>query len=182
MPADVRDIPSLREWLAALQVYADAAGDALAGVRTELQRGYEWVSRQLDLWQRAVRVAQDAVAQAKVELAARRMPGFDGRPPDTTVQEKNLRRAVARLEHCEDQVVKCRKLIGQLPKTVDEVFTAAGHRLGSFLEVEVAAAAAQLQRQIEALERYAESRADFGPSSAGPPAGATKPPTGEQPT
>ena len=53
--ADVRDIPALREWLAALQVYQHDAGEALGGIRIEIHRGREWVSRQLDLWQRAAR-------------------------------------------------------------------------------------------------------------------------------
>ena len=144
-------------------------------IRIEIHRGQEWVSRQLDLWQRAVRVADEAVAQAKTELAGRRFPGFDGRMPDATVQERNLRRAVARLEHCEDQVVKCRKWMTQLPKLIDETFTGASHRLNTFLETDVPGAVAALQRQIEALERYTETRLDFAsaPSAASVPA---KPP------
>ena len=176
--ADVRDIPALREWVAALQVFAHDAGDALSSTRTEIRRAEEWVSRQLELWQRAVRVSEEMVVQARAELAARKFPGFDGKMPDTTVQERNLRRAVARLEHCEARVVKCRKLMVQLPKLVDEIFTAAGHRLGAFLEVEVPTATAQMQRRIESLERYAESRADYSAASL-PTAPAAAPP--EQP-
>ncbi len=176
--ADVRDIPALREWLAALQVYQHDAGEALGGIRIEVHRGQEWVSRQLDLWQRAVRAAEEEVVQAKAELAARRFPNFDGKMPDTTVQERNLRRAVARLEHAEDQVAKCRKWITQLPKLIDETFTGAGHRLATFLDTDVPAAVAAMQRQIESLERYAETRADFAPapSAAGLPDTPAKPP------
>lgn len=176
MTADVRDIPSLREWLAALLVYRHDAGEALGGIRLEIGRGEEWVRQQLELWQRAVRAADEAVVQAKADLAARRFPNFDGKMPDTTVQERNLRRAVAWFEHCEDQVVKCRKWLVQLPKSVDEIFTGAGHRLANFLETDVPAAAAALQRQIEALERYAETRTDYAPAPAvGPPPPAPPP-------
>jgi len=164
MTADVRDIPSLREWLAALQVYQHDAGEALTGIRLEIGRGEEWVRQQMDLWQRAVRVADEKVVQAKSELAARRFPNYDGKMPDTTVQERNLRRAVAWFEHCEGQVVTCRKWLVQLPKSVDEVFTGAGHRLANFLEIDVPAAVAALHRQIESLERYSETRADYAPT------------------
>lgn len=165
--ADVRSIPALREWLAALLVYQHEASEALGGIRIEIQRGQEWVSRQLELWQRAVRDSEEAVVQAKAELSARKFPGFDGRMPDTTVQERNLRRAVARLEHCQDQVAKCRKWLVQLPNVIDETFTGPGHRLSTFLEIDVTKAAGSLQRQIEALERYAETRIDFAPAPSG---------------
>jgi hypothetical protein len=164
MPADVREIPALREWVAALLTYRHDAGESLSGVRLELGRGQEWVRQQLELWQRAVRVADEEVVQAKAELAARRFPNFDGKMPDTTVQERNLRRAVARLDHCEGQVATCRKWLAKLPKLIDEIFTGAGHRLSNFLELDVPAAAAALVRQVEALERYAEARLDFAPT------------------
>src|SRR5207253_191296 len=91
--ADVGSIPALRDWLAALSVYRTEAAASLAGIQGEIRRGHEWVAEQLSLWQRAVRDCEEEVVQAKAELAARKFPGFDGRMPDTTVQEKNLRRA-----------------------------------------------------------------------------------------
>lgn len=177
MPADVRDIPALREWVAALQTYRHEAGESLSSVRIELGRGREWIRQQLELWQRAVRVAEEEVVQAKAELAARRFPNFDGKMPDTTVQQRNLRRAVARLEHCEDKVVTCRKWLAQLPKLIDEIFTGAGHRLNNFLDIDVPGGVATLVRQVEALERYAETRLDFSPApTSGPTAPPAKPP------
>ena len=106
--ADVASIEALRDWLAALAVYRDEVGGALAGVQIEIRRGLEWVSEQLALWQRAVRDCEEEVTQRKTELAAKKFPTWDGRMPDTTVEERNLRRALARLEHAEEQVRKCR--------------------------------------------------------------------------
>ena len=60
----------------------------------------------MSLWKQATRDCEEDVAQAKAELAARRFPGFDGRMPDTTIQERNLRRAEARLDYARDQVRK----------------------------------------------------------------------------
>lgn len=180
MPADVRDIDVLREWLAALATYRSEAGEALVGLRVEIGRGIEWVNEQLHLWQRSIRKFDDAVVQAKAELAAKRFPDFNGRMPDTTVEERNLRRAVARLEHAQEQVVVCRRWLTALPKVVDEVFHGPAQRLANLLEADLPRGAAVLDRRIDALERYANLRTDYsGSGSSAPPA--PPPPASEAP-
>lgn len=166
--ADVRSIPALRDWLAAVATYREEASEALSGIQQEIRRGFAWIEEQLTLWQRAVRDCEEEVTQAKAELAARRFPGFDGRMPDTTIQERNLRRALARLEYAEEKVLACRKWIGKLPKAVEEAFTGPGHRLASFLDGDLVRGATQLDRRIDALERYAGLRTDFTGGSAPP--------------
>ena len=95
--ADVRSIPALRDWLVAVTTYSSEVSESLSGIQIEIRRGFEWLSEQLTLWQRAVRTCEEEVVQAKAELAARKFPGWDGKMPDTTIQERNLRRAKARL-------------------------------------------------------------------------------------
>jgi hypothetical protein len=164
--ADVASIEALRDWLAALAVYRDEVGEALAGVHIEIRRGLEWVAEQLALWQRAVRDCEEEVTQRKAELAAKKFPNWDGRMPDTTVEERNLRRAMARQEHAEEQVRKCRSWIARLPKLIEESYTPHGHRLQLFLEGDLARGMAVLDRRIDALERYAGLKTDYtsGPS------------------
>lgn len=177
MTADVRSIAALREWLAALAKYRAEAAEALAGIDMEVRRGFEWLAEQEALWKGAIRVCEQDVVQAKAELAARKFPGFDGRMPDTTVQERNLRRAEARLDYARDQVKKCRAWEARLPKLVDEQYTAAARRLGLFLEGELARGMTTLDRQVAALESYAELRPDYAPApsaTAAPPSGPTK--------
>ena len=159
--ADVRSIPALRDWLGALAVYQSDLGDALAGVTLEIRRAFDWVAEQQELWQRAVRDCDQEVVQAKAELNARRFPNFDGRMPDTTVQEKNLRRAEAKMEHAEDRVRVCRAWLSKLPKLVEETYTARGRRLQLYVESDLPKAIATLGSQVEALERYAETRGDL---------------------
>ena len=144
--------------------------ESMAGVEIEIRRGFEWLSEQLGLWQKAVRECEDEVVQAKAELSSRKFPGFDGREPDTTVQERNLRRAKARHEYAEDQVVRTRSWIGRLPKMIDEVYRGPAHRLVGFLETDLPKGLAMLSRQIEAIESYAGLRPDYAPtpSSSGP--------------
>lgn len=174
MGADVASIPALRDWLAALAVYRTETAEALGSIQVEIRRGHQWIAEQLSLWQKAVRDCEEEVVQAKAELAARKFPGFDGRMPDTTVQEKNLRRAQARLEHAEEKVRKCRSWIARLPKHVEEVYSGHGHRLAMFLEGDLTRGAALLDRRVDALERYADLKTDYSSSpSVLPPGGAS---------
>ncbi len=159
--ADVRAIDALRGWLASLRTYRSDAAEALSGIRIEIARGQAWVVEQLELWQRSIRKFDDAVVQARSALAAKKFPDFNGRMPDTTREERDLKRALAALEHANDQVAKCRRWSQQLPKMVDEVFNGPAQRLSNFLEADVPVGAADLDRRIESLERYAGLRTDF---------------------
>ncbi len=179
--ADVRAIDALRDWAAALAVFKHEAEEALAGVQLEIRRGIDWVGQQLDLWQRAVRDREEVVVQAKAELAARKFPNWDGRMPDTTVQERNLRRAQARFEHAQDQVILCRKMLIALPRMVEETYTGPGHRLQMAIEGEVARGLADLHRRVEALERYSEVRPDIAPAPSTALLPTAPPPTGGTP-
>jgi hypothetical protein len=163
--ADVRAVDALREWIAALATYRNDVGEALSGIRIEISRGTQWVNEQLSYWQRSIRHFEDAVVQAKAELAARRFPDFDGKMPDTTLQERNLRKAIAQLEMAEAKVVICRRWLVQLPKQIDEVFTGAASRLANCLEQDLPRGIAVLTRQVESLEQYTEQRIDLSSSA-----------------
>jgi len=162
--ADVRSIDAIRDWHAALANYGDTLGEALAGVELEIRRAHDWLGEQLSLWQRAIRDYEDEVTRAKAELSQRKFPNWDGREPDCTVQEKNLRMAKAGLEHAEDQVVKCRQWASRLPKLVDEIYAGSGRRLANFVEADVPRALADLVQRIGALDSYSGLRPDYAPT------------------
>ena len=160
--ADVRSISVLREWSAALDTYRSEANESLGAARMEIRRGEDWLQVQLNLWQKAVRDLEEAVHKAKMDLAAKKTPGPTGRMPDTTLEEKALRRARAKQEFAEDKVRTCKAWIVQLPRAVDECFTGPMHRLQSFLDVDLERAKAVLGRQAEALEQYSDLKPNFG--------------------
>jgi hypothetical protein len=164
--ADVRSIDAVRDWHVALTDYGDSLSEAMAGVALEIRRAYDWLEEQLGRWQGSIRECEDEVTRAKAELAQRKLPTFDGREPDCSVQEKALRRAKAKLEHAEDQVVKCRQWIGRLPKMIDELYVGASRRLTNFVEGELPKALADLARRVAALESYAGLRPDYAPTPA----------------
>lgn len=182
MSADVRSIDAVRDWHANLTTYGETLSEGVAGVELEIRRASDWLGEQLSQWQRAIRECEQDVTQAKAELAARKFPGFDGRMPDTTVQEKALRQAKARLEYAEDKVLCVRSWMGRLPKMIDEVYRGPAHRLATFLEVDLPRGLAMLGRQIAALDSYAGLRPDYAPTPSvssvapAPPVAPTPPP------
>jgi hypothetical protein len=169
--ADVRSIDAVIEWRADLTNYGDLLAEAMAGVDLEIRRAADWLEEQLAKWRKAIRDCEDEVTRAKAELSQRKFPTWDGREPDCTVQEKNLRVAKARLEHAEEKVETVRRWIGRLPKMIDEMFTGPSRRLKSMLEADVPNALAELARRIASLESYAGLRPDYapGPSAAAEP-------------
>lgn len=170
MSADVRSLEALREWLAAVKVYREELADTVGGINMEVRRAFDWVAEQGSHWARAVRQCEEEVVQAKAELAARKFPNWDGRMPDTTVQEKNLRRAQAQLEHAGKQVLVCKSWLGRLPKLVEETYTGKGHKLQNFVDGDLLRGIASLERRLQSLERYAGERTDYSSApSALPP-------------
>src|ERR1022692_1702897 len=120
MSAQVHSVERLADFKAALQTFAAKAKDAMSSNAMEIRRSQEWVEGQLDLWKAEIRRAEDAVVLAKNELARKKMMRIGDRPPDTTEQEKALRKARARLAHAEEKRDHCKAWLLQLPDAVLE--------------------------------------------------------------
>jgi hypothetical protein len=169
--ADVQAIDALQDWHNALVLFRDEGLDALGSINLEVRRAFDWIAEEGKAWQREVREAEEDVVRAKAELAQRKMPDFAGRLPDTSVQEKALARARARLQHAEDQVDICRKWVVRLPKLVNEDYEGPARRLNNLLEAELPVAIAHLAGRIEALHRYTEVKpVEAPPTPAAPEA------------
>lgn len=176
MAADVRYIPALREWHADVTAYRDTLLDAMAGVEMEIRRAHDWLAQQVAMWRRRLKEYEEDVVKCKAELSARKFPNWEGRMPDTTVQEENLRAAVAKVRHAEDQIERTKKWIARLPRVVEEEYAPSAHRLAALLDGDVPRGLAVLARRAEALELYAGLRAEFaGGAAAAPPPPAPPP-------
>src|SRR5215210_725430 len=127
--ADVQAIDALQDWHNAVCLFRDEALDALGSIGMEVRRAFDWIAEEGKAWYREVREAEEGVVRAKAELAQRRTPNYDGRIPDSSVQEANLSRAKARLRHAEEQVEVCRQWAVRLPKMVNEEYEGAARRL-----------------------------------------------------
>ncbi len=156
--ADVRAVYALQDWHGQLSRFRQEALEALSMIRMEIRRAFDWIDDTGRGWKVEIRDAEEEVVQRKVELNAREMPNFDGRIPDTSVQEKNLARAKARLEFARDQVEACRKWAAKLPKIISEEYEATARKFGNMMEIDVPNALARLTEQLAALERYMDLR------------------------
>ncbi|HVK08212.1 MAG TPA: hypothetical protein VM597_05480 [Gemmataceae bacterium] len=171
--ADVQAIDALQDWHNALCVHRVEALEALSSIAMEIRRAFDWIDEEEKAWRREARAAEDDVVRAKAELNQRRNPNYADRVPDTSVQEKELARAKARLQHAEDQIDVCRKWAVRLPKMISEEYDGAGRRLMNFLDVELATAIADLGARIDRLHAYLA----VTPGTVAPPA-----PTPEKPS
>jgi hypothetical protein len=151
--ARVTEIDALRAWKAALCVFTEAAEEALVAADMDIRRTADWLDERRRFWEDELRRREDGVTHAKAELTRKKLMPIIGKSPDTSEEEKQLRRAVARLEEAELKVKRTRKWAPIYQRAVEE-YHGIARRLGAFLEMDMRRAAALLDRKIAALEAY----------------------------
>jgi hypothetical protein len=152
--ADVQAIDALQDWHDALCVFRTEAVESLGSIALEIRRAFEWIEEETRSWRQEIREAEEDVLRAKTELAQRKTPNFADRIPDTSVQEKNLAHAKARLQFAEEQIEICRKWTVRLPKMISEEYEGTARRLMNFLETNLPAAIGLLGVRIDRLHAY----------------------------
>ena len=96
--ARVHSLAALEQFRSTWLDFGDQGVAALDLITAEIRRTQEWLQEQLERWKFEIRKCEEAVFLAKQELAKRKMMRFADRIPDTSEQEKALRKALARLE------------------------------------------------------------------------------------
>ncbi|MBM4068841.1 MAG: hypothetical protein FJ271_07830 [Planctomycetes bacterium] len=151
--AEVASLQALIDWKASLCTFTAEAKEALSSLAMEVQHTLAWLEEQLKYWTSMVRKCEEEVFQAKLELSRRKMMRIGDRPPDTTEQERALRRARERLEHAEEKVEYCRHWLRQLPEDISD-YEGPARQLGAILEADMPKADALLGSKIASLEAY----------------------------
>lgn len=167
--AGVTSFAVLSDWVASLSGFRSEAQDALTSLSLALQHAEAWLEEQQTHWRRQIRVREEAVTQAKADLATRQISNTSGHPVDCSVQEKNLRRARACLEEAEERLLAVRQWILRWPREVCDTWTGPAGHLTGFLDREVPAGLALLGRQLTALEQYANVRIEPARSASARP-------------
>lgn len=152
--ARVSSIEALAAWKEAVCLFGDAGKNALCSAELEVRRAFDWLEEQRKHWQVEVRRREELVLQAKNELTRRKMMPIIGKHPDTTEQEKALRKAQMLLAEAEEKVESCRRWAGELRRAVEE-YEGTARQLSSWLEADLPRECAKLEQRIVALEQYA---------------------------
>jgi hypothetical protein len=152
--ARVTSIEALKDFRADLCTFGERAQEGLSSVQMQIQRAFDWLDQQAKDWRREVRRWEEAVAQARAELARRKMIRIGDRAPDCTEQEDILRAALRRLDEAEDKLAKTSRWLPHFRRAVEE-YQGPARQLAGFLEGEQPRALALLDQKIDALEAYA---------------------------
>lgn len=156
--ANVQSIDALERFRLALKDYADVLIDVIAVLQLESQRTVDWVQfDRIPYWTREGRQSGDAVAQARHHLAVKQMPISGAERPPCTEERQALQQARERKRYTEQQTTKVRQLVPALQHQVDE-FHATLAKLSHLADTDLPAAIANLERMMEALNRYAIMR------------------------
>jgi hypothetical protein len=152
-PARVTSLDLLRDFRAALAAFKADGQDGLTAIALDVRRAFDWLDDRRQFWISAVRQCHDDVVHAKADLARKKVFIPGERKPDTTQEEKALRRAIARLAHAEEQVEKCRRWGPVLQRAADE-YEGPARQLAGMLEAEVPKALGLMERLVMSLEDY----------------------------
>ena len=162
--ANVRSRDALVEWRAALSTFQHEAAEVIAALQQSIQHAHAFVADTRHGWQSKLRDAQEAVTQARTELSNRKFVDYSGRMPDTELQERNLRRAVAFQEFVEERLEATHHWMTRLDRMVNEVYHTQARRLGNFVEGELVQAIHHLAQQVASLDAYFAAQAPSTPS------------------
>ncbi len=158
--AYVGSIDDLRQFRAALCTFTDEARAALIDYELESRRTLDWLLEDRPAyWEHALRVAEERVVQAKIELERRRherLPG--GEPPSCIEERRALERARLRQRYAEEKVEAVRRW-GRLAERETTEYLGRSRQLEGYFDAELPQAVALVDRALAALESYLATRA-----------------------
>lgn len=166
--AAVRSFEAIQRVRDAIAHFAAQADEALAEVEGEVRRVTDWVEHDRPgYWKERVRRANDEVTEAKAALHRCLMYPINDEQPSCTEEKQALKHAEMRLAHCEAKRQRVREIAGVLRHETHE-YRGRTAELKRVIEVEAPAAAAELERSLEVLERYTRTGSPGGPPSEPP--------------
>ncbi len=154
MPANVRSIPALADFRAALVTFGDSARRALDEVRMEVQRGLTWTTDEQPIfWKGEQQRSWDLVAEKRNELDQCERKALDGQRPTCYQERKALEAAKRYVRFVEEKIDTVRAWGRRLVTEVSEYEGQVGG-FRDLLDIELPRAVALLERLIGSLEAY----------------------------
>jgi hypothetical protein len=163
--ARVNSIESVADFRSKLAEFGKDAKDTLCAAEMHIRRTFDWLADRAKHWHREIKVREEEVVRAKIELQSRKAMCKDGRGPGTTDQEKALRKAQMRLKEAQQKAANCKRWGPLLQHAVHE-YHGPARGLSGVLDTDLLNALAMLAQKLTALEAYLALQA---PSFAPPP-------------
>jgi hypothetical protein len=169
MPANVRSLEAIETVRVALASFREEIEQSLSTIDVEMRRVLDWLEHDRPRhWRTQVRIAMDAVTEARAALHRCLMYPVADERPSCHEERAALQRAEARLAYCQE---KSERLHHWTREVQHEMFEYDGRirQLRDTVEVDVPQAVAILERLLTRLHEYqaVRPRADGSADSLG---------------
>ncbi len=151
--ARVTSIETVERFRNALCEFGKDVQDSLGAAEMQIHRTFDWLAERLKYWQHQIRVREEELVRAKIELTSRKFANRDGKGAGITDQEKAFRKAQARLKEAEDKVACCRRWHPLLEHAVKE-YQGPARQLSSAMDIDLVHSLALLDQKLAALDAY----------------------------
>jgi hypothetical protein len=151
--ARVTSIETVERFRNSLCEFGKEVQDALCAVDMQIRRTVDWLADQAGHWQRQIKVRQEELTRAKIELTSRKYMNRDGKGPGSTDQEKAFRKAEARLKEAESKLANCRRWKPLLDHAIRE-YQGPARQLSAATDADLKHSLALLDQKLAALAAY----------------------------
>jgi len=165
--AKLSRVDALEQLKAAVAMFVDDAKMALGAVEMETRRVVDRLQREQPYyWRQQIKDARDEYAEAKASLARKRLQKNDSYIPDTSEEEKAIRRATAKTEHAEQKLEAIKTWSRRIEQAWNDYQGPSG-QLADVVGGSPARAITELNRLIRAVDAYLQVQAPAAPLEAG---------------
>lgn len=157
--AKLSRVDALEQLKAAVASFVDDAKMALGTVEMETRRVSDRLNRQQPFhWHQQIKQGRDEYAEGKASLARKRLQKSDSYIPDTSEEEKMIKRAVARIENAEAKLEAIKTWTRRIESAWNDYQGPSG-QLADMVGGTPCRAVAELNRLIKAVESYLQVQA-----------------------
>jgi hypothetical protein len=156
----------LKDVKGALAEFAESVNQTLAGVDAEIARWTQWLNQeQIGHWKREVRRTEEAITRCKSEIQRKKLIAHP-EPASTVFEEKQLRKAKARLDQAQRKLANVRKWAPVWEREA-LLYKTATSGLMETINGNLPLAMARLERMLTSLEEYERMAPPPGDAESG---------------
>jgi hypothetical protein len=165
--AKLSRVDALEQLKTAVAMFIDDAKMALGSVEMETRRVVDRMQREQPYyWNQQIKNARDEYAEGKASLARKRLQKSDSYIPDTSEEEKAIRRATAKIDLAEQKLEAIKVWTRRIEQSWNDYQGPSG-QLSDFVGGSPARAITELNRLIRAVDAYLQVQAPAAPLAAG---------------